>query len=113
MNVFCKDLDCISIQQPPPLPPLVGACVDGVTTEYGCYRGKDVCVWFSLQVPQCVDVPCWDGSCIATHDPLPGQPLVGVCVDGKTTQYGCYGGHDVCIGFSYQIPFCVDYIVIS
>jgi hypothetical protein len=36
----------------PGIPPLVGQC-NAVTTP--CWDGALLCVWFSLQVPQCVD----------------------------------------------------------
>ena len=33
--------------------------------------------------------------------------IVSVCVKGETST-DCYGGHDVCIQFSEEIPFCQD-----
>lgn len=35
--------------------------------------------------------------------------LFDVCVDG-TLDDGCYGNAWICVGFSEQIPFCVDII---
>jgi hypothetical protein len=43
--------DAVSIDQPD-LPPLVGSC-NAFTNP--CWDDSVVCVWFSLQVPQCVD----------------------------------------------------------
>lgn len=40
------------------------------------------------------------------------QPLVGVCVDGVKDP-GCYDGGWICVGFSYQIPFCVEHLPIA
>lgn len=34
-------------------------------------------------------------------------PLVGVCVKGVTSA-DCFRQADVCVGFSYQVPQCVD-----
>lgn len=39
-------------------------------------------------------------------------PLVSVCIDG-TTSDGCYRNAWICVGFSYQIPACVDPIEVS
>lgn len=116
----------------PSLPPLVGACVDGVGA--GCYGAANACVWVSLQVPFCVDVPCYGPvDCIST--PPTGYcvdgvgngcgngallcvqygttycirnvgPVGGACVNGVTSD-GCYRG-DVCVWFSLQVPQCVD-----
>ena len=42
----------------------------------------------------------------AAYDPdLP--PLVGVCVKGVTGA-DCFRHADACVGFSYQVPQCVD-----
>ena len=92
------------------IPPLVGACVKGVTSEDGCSGGHDACVYGFTWVPQCVDNPLGPAisappcdsvkSCAALLPPAP----VGACA--KTN--GCSGGHDACLyGFTW-VPQCVD-----
>jgi hypothetical protein len=92
--------------------PLVGAFVD---TKTGL-----VCVGFSYQVPFCrtlpldaisiqdpfdgqpplvVDTDASDGS-VGVYTQLPGQPLVGVRYETANAR--------LCVGFSYQIPFCIQ-----
>lgn len=98
----------------------VDVCVAGAT-DPACYRG-DACVTFSRQVPFCADVPCWNPvDCVALEcetklcDPCwlwSCQPLVGVCVDDVTGP-GCYRDAWICVGFSYQIPFCVDHVEVA
>lgn len=75
-----------------------------------------LCAGFSYQVPFCVTLPvdaiayedpsvvtvdadASDGS-VGVYTQLPGQPLVGV---RYTT-----ADSELCVGFSYQIPFCVQ-----
>lgn len=101
-NVPCYDGECVS---DPGDPGLVYVCVKRVT-DSACYR-NDACVGFSTQIPACANVPCYDGECFAFGPPsLP--PLVGVCVAGVTTAGQCWRDHDACVGFSYQVPQCVD-----
>ena len=92
--------------------PLLGARVDTNTGE--------VCVGFSYQVPFCrtlpldaisfqdpfqgvppvvVDADASDGS-VGVYTQLPGQPLLGVRYETANAR--------LCVGFSYQIPFCVQ-----
>lgn len=87
--------------------PLLGAWVDTKTGR--------ACAGFSYQVPQCVDLPIslavqWSTPDVVTIDDdssdgdvgvytqLGGQPLVGIRYD--------IVGHQVCAGFSYQVPVC-------
>ena len=88
--------------------PFLYACVKGVNAP-DCSDHSDVCVTGFHWVPQCADARCYPvGECVAPAmcaDCVP--PLVGVCVAGVTAP-GCYDGQDACVGFSYQVPFCVD-----
>jgi hypothetical protein len=58
-------------------PPLVGACVAGVTSE-GCHDGHPVCVSVSLEVPFCPDAstvdPCTVVECIPCMRTQCGPP---------------------------------------
>jgi len=79
--------------------------------------GGKVCVWFSEQVPQCVDAnPVLDtipgtidagpvsvtvstaNNGVAVGTALGSQPLVGASVSSSGT---------VCVGFSLQVPICI------
>ena len=96
-----------SATSPPSPGPLVGVCVDGVTSD-GCYGGAWICVGFSYQVPFCVEHPvitCTElcSPCTWIHCPA----LADVCVAGVTDP-DCYGYHDVCVSVSRQVPICAD-----
>jgi hypothetical protein len=95
-----------------PHQPLFGASVDTNTGE--------VCVGFSLQVPQCKTVPL---DAIGVHTASPAQALpvtvildtdasdgsVGVATGlrGEPLLSVRYSYGRLCAGFSYQIPFCI------
>lgn len=97
------------------LPPLVGVCVDDVTSER-CFRDGWICVGFSYQVPQCVhriDIacteicsPCTDIACeLSAQGPV---VPVGVCVAKESDEYGCFRDSDVCVSAFSWVPQCAD-----
>ena len=66
-----------------------------------CWDGKFFCVWFSLQVPQCIANDPRDAIGIQSPD-LP--PLVGQC---NFVTDPCWDGSSLCVWFSLQVPQCV------
>lgn len=102
----------ITVSTQLPGQPLLGA-------SYYRNTGK-VCVGFSYQIPFCRVLPV---DAIAFDDPFDGQPPVVVDADPSDGTVGVYTGvpgqpllgvrvdlrtGEVCAGFSYQVPFCVQ-----
>ena len=81
--------------------PGAGRCGELPTMD-PCWNDDFVCVWFSLQVPQCIEQDPRDLVSITASE-LP--PLVGQC---NFVTNPCWNDALVCVGFSYQVPQCVD-----
>jgi hypothetical protein len=79
--------------------PGVGSCSE-LTNP--CWDDSFVCVWFSLQVPQCVEDDPRD---LVTISAPALPPLVGQC---NAATDPCWDDSVVCVWFSLQVPQCVD-----
>ncbi|GEM_PF-2949739 len=82
----------------------LGYCTEGKSP---CYLGRLACVTDNGAAVVCIPDPCATTQCFAASSPACQGCLPWVCVAGQTAP-SCYEGHDVCVGFSLEIPFCTD-----
>jgi hypothetical protein len=104
----CRIAHCVTLTRP--------YCLE---TQPNCPAGELVCVLPDSSLGVCVTDPCYTTECmppcacnpydasIRVPSTPQQQPLLSVCVKGQTAP-DCYGNHDVCVGFSLEVPFCVD-----
>jgi hypothetical protein len=82
----------------------ISYCTEG---NAPCRGGDLACVTSAGHAVACAPDPCYTTQCFTSDSKCINNcnPLVGVCA--RSLGESCYGNGFVCVGFSYEVPFCV------